>query len=142
MKPQFAIGILAFGLLSSAAAQDVPVKKADALSKFEYTKYVASGRKTLLGFSYALNPDCSSLGQVDLKVSIQPEHGTVEVVEGQYYPNYEPTNPRAHCNGEKITGMVLYYRSNAGYTGIDHFDASSLMPTGVLQEAHFNVNVR
>lgn len=144
MKPQLIAGLALAVMLSPVAAQDNPVqvRKSDSLSKFEYDKYVAAGKKTLLGFSYAINPDCTSAGPIDFKVTIQPTHGTIEIVDGKAYPNFPPENARAKCNAERAAGILFYYKPADGYTGADAFDVSSLMPGGFMQEAHYNVHVR
>jgi len=68
--------VLAFGLLSSSAfAEEQP---RPGLEKKQFTRVVASGTNTRIGFFTWTNPDCTAIGNVNVRVTKQPEHGTVE----------------------------------------------------------------
>ncbi len=140
MKRASSVGISLLMASSAVAAQEV--KKTDYLSKFEYTKYVAANRKTMIGFAYMLNPDCSSMGPIDIKITNQPQHGTIELSDEQFYSNYAQDNLRSKCNASKVPGTAVYYKSNDGFTGTDALDAVALLPGGYAQEIHYSVNVR
>jgi hypothetical protein len=64
--------VLALGLLPSFAFAQ------EGLDKKQFTRIVASGTKQRIGFFYSLNPDCTAIGSVDIRVTKQPEHGSTE----------------------------------------------------------------
>jgi hypothetical protein len=63
--------VLAFGLLSSSAFAQ------EGLDKKQFTRVVASGAKQRIGFYTALNPDCTAMGDVNIRVTKQSEHGSI-----------------------------------------------------------------
>jgi hypothetical protein len=50
----------------------------------------------------------------------EPEHGTIEFVAGESFPTFTDGS-RAKCNGKKMPGMVVKYKSVKGYIGTDEF---------------------
>ena len=48
----------------------------------------------------------------------------------------------AKCNGKKISGVNVNYKSSGGYLGPDEFDLLVLWPQGFAWEMHFNMIVR
>jgi hypothetical protein len=40
------------------------------------------------GFYFDLNPDCSAVGDINVRVTKQPEHGTVETVAATDYVQF------------------------------------------------------
>jgi hypothetical protein len=128
--------VLAFGLLSSSAFAQ------EGLEKKQFTRVVASGAKQRIGFFYALNPDCSASGNVDIRVSKQPEHGSTETSTTTNFPNYPKENIRAKCNDHKVRGVQVSYKSAEKYTGNDEFDLLVLFPAGTAWEVHYEISVR
>ena len=51
----------------------------DGVQRHAYKRIVASGAKTRVGYWGSVNPDCSSKGDTVIRVTNEPEHGTVEV---------------------------------------------------------------
>jgi hypothetical protein len=127
--------ILAFGLSSSAFAQE-------GLEKKQWTRVVASGTNTRIGFFYWLNPDCSSGGNVNVRVTKQPEHGSTEAVPTSNFPFFAKDNVRARCNEHKVRGVQLNYKSAEKYVGNDELELLVLFPTGYAWEVHYDVSVR
>jgi hypothetical protein len=133
--------VLAFGLLSSSAfAEEQP--RQEGLQKKQLTRVVASGAKVRINFYGSLNPDCTTRGDVDVRVTKQPEHGTVEITAATNFPGYPKERDRYKCNQHKVKGMQVIYKSAEKYTGNDEFDLLILFPTGFAWEHHFDVNVR
>jgi hypothetical protein len=92
---------------------------------------------------YGANPDCSPLdGDIEVRTAKQPEHGGVEIVAGDRFPNFAKDNVRAKCNAKKLRGVIVNYKSSGGYVGPDGFDLLVLYPTGFAREVRFNINVR
>jgi hypothetical protein len=99
------LAVCVFGLLfSSAFAQDKSPEQLreerarifgiEGLESQTFTRVVASGNQRI-GFYAALNPDCSATGDVNVRVTKQPEHGTVETVARTDYAHYPKENIRS-----------------------------------------------
>jgi hypothetical protein len=128
--------VLAFGLLlSSAFAQE-------GLEKKQFSRVVASGKKERFGFYTSLHPDCTSRGNADIRVTKQPEHGTVETTPGINFPTYPKEHVRFKCNEHKVKGVEVNYKSAEKYVGDDAFDLLVLFPGGIAWEVHYDVSVR
>jgi hypothetical protein len=100
---------------------------------------VASGTSH---FFYAVNPDCSASGDVNIRVTKQPEHGTVETITATNFPAFPKENIRARCNNHKVRGVQVNYKSAEKYVGDDTLDLLVLFPGGFGGEVHLNINVR
>jgi hypothetical protein len=133
--------VSALALLSPCAfAEEQP--KQEGLVKKQFTRVVASGAKQRIGFFHAVHPDCTASGDVTLRVTKQPEHGTVETAATTNYPTYPKENIRVKCNEHKVKGMQINYKSAEKYTGNDEFDLLVLFPGGMAWEIHYDVSVR
>jgi hypothetical protein len=72
-------------MLSSAFAEGQP--RREGLEKKQFTRVVGSGANQRIGFFYALNPDCTASGNVNVRVTKQPEHGgAVEITTATNFP--------------------------------------------------------
>jgi hypothetical protein len=150
---KFLLAVCAFGLLfSSALAQDKsPEQLREERSRIfgiegqdnqTYNRVVASGTKQLIGFYVSLNPDCTASGDVSVRVTKQPEHGTVESVGKTDFVHFPKESVRAKCNQQRVKGTLVNYKSAEKYTGNDEFDLLILYPGGYAHEHHFNISVR
>ena len=130
------LAVCAVGLLSpSAFAQE-------GLEKKQFTRVVVSGTNTRIGFFHALNPDCTASGNVNIRVTKQPEHGSAETIATTNYPNYPKENVRAKCNEHKVRGVQLNYKSAEKYVGSDELELLILFPGGYAWEVRYNIDVR
>jgi hypothetical protein len=137
------ITMLAFGLFSSSAfAQEEPREPRPGLEKKRFTRVVASGTNQRIGFYHALNPDCSTSGNVTIRVSKQPEHGSTETITAMNFPNYAKENIRSKCNDHKVRGVQVNYKSAEKYVGNDELELLVLFPAGFAWEVHYDVDVR
>ena len=104
---KFLLTVCAFGLLlSSAFAQEkTPEQLREERSHIfgiegqesqTFTRVVASGAKQRMNFYASLNPDCSATGDVNVRVSKQPEHGTLETVATTDYTYFPKENIRSN----------------------------------------------
>src|SRR5262249_47579515 len=110
--------VLAFGLLSSSVfAEGQP--RQEGLEKKQYTRVVASSKNQRIGFFTSVTPECASAGEVEVRVTKQPEHGMVEITAATNYPNYPKENIRSKCNERKGKGMQVNYKSAEKYVGDD-----------------------
>jgi hypothetical protein len=129
--------VLAFGLLSSSAFAQV-----EGLEKHQFTRVVASGKKVRIGFFTSLHPDCTSRGDADIRVTKQPEHGTVETAPEISFPSYPKDHVRFNCNQHKVKGVQVNYKSAEKYVGDDAFELLALFPSGFAWEIRYNIDVR
>jgi hypothetical protein len=147
------ITVCAFGLLlPSAFAQEKSPEQyreesshifgIEGLENQTFARVVASGAKLRIGFYAHLNPDCTAMGDVNVRVTKQPEHGTVETVARMDYPHYAKENIRSKCNQHKVKGTLVNYKGAEKYTGNDEFDLLIIYPTGLAREHHFDMSVR
>jgi hypothetical protein len=112
------------------------------LQKMDWTRVVASGTNQRIGFFYAVNPDCSASGDINIRVTKQPEHGTVETAAATSFPNFERENIRYRCNQHEVRGQQVNYKSAEKYIGSDTLELLVLLPGGFTQEVHINIDVR
>jgi hypothetical protein len=135
--------MLAFGLLSSSAfAQEEQREPRPGLEKKRFTRVVASGTNQRIGFYHALNPDCSASGNVGIRVTKQPEHGSAETITAMDFPNYPKQNIRSKCNDHKVRGVQVNYKSAEKHVGRDEIELLVLFPAGFAWEVHYDVDVR
>jgi hypothetical protein len=150
---KFLLTVCAFGLLlSSAFAQEKTQEQLreershiwgiEGLQNQTFTRVVASGAKHRIGFYVDLNPDCSATGNINVRVTKQPEHGTVETVATTDYVHFPKENIRSKCNQHKVKGTLVNYKAAEKYTGNDEFDLLILYPEGFAREHHFDISVR
>ena len=128
--------VLAFGLLSSSAFAQ------EGLEKRQITRVVASGTNQRIGFFTALNPDCTAMGNVNIRVTKQPEHGSTETTPTINFPTYPKAHSRSKCNDHKVRGKQVDYKSAEKYVGDDTLDLLVLFPGGFAWEVHFDISVR
>src|SRR5260370_7967374 len=90
--------VCALGLLSSSAfAQEKSPEQ--MLEKQQLARVVTSGTNQRIGFFYAVNPDCSASGDVNVRVTKQPEHGAVETTAATDFPTFpHETIPPSRTN--------------------------------------------
>jgi hypothetical protein len=119
---KFLLTACAFGLLlSSAFAEEKSQEQyreersrifgIEGQENQSFTRFVASGAKQRIGFYAALNPDCSASGDVHVRVTKQPEHGTVETVATTGYTHLSKENIRSKCNQQKVKGTLVNYKA-------------------------------
>jgi|SRR6516164_2639638 len=133
--------VLAFGLLSSSAFGEEQPRQ-EGLETKQFNRVVASGAKQRIGFFYAVHPDCTASGDVNIRVTKQPEHGSTETTTAMNFPGFPKENIRSKCNDHKIRGMQVNYKSAEKYTGNDEFDLLILFPAGTAWEVHYDISVR
>jgi hypothetical protein len=114
----------------------------EGLQTKQFTRVIASGAKVRIGFYAWTNPDCTALGDVNIRVTKQPEHGSVETTTTTNFPNYPKESLRYKCNNHKVRGVQVHYKSAEKYTGNDEFDLLVFFPSGVAWEVHYDISVR
>ena len=91
-----------------------------------------SGRQTMAYLLYALQPNCLPLpwGEIHFYMPQPPAHGKLYWRNGMVPTNYPASNPRSVCNGRARPGITIWYKSNPGYRGSDHFILVVTFPAG------------
>jgi hypothetical protein len=150
---KFLLTVCAFALLlPSAFAQDKSPEQlreershifgVEGQDSQRINRVVASGPKQRIDFYAAVNPDCTATGDLNVRVTKQPEHGTVETVAMTDYAHWPKENIRSKCNQHKVKGTLVNYKAAEKYTGSDEFDLLVLFPHGVAWEIHYDIKVR
>ena len=149
---KFLLTVCAFGLLfSSALAQEKSLDEldresnriwgAEGVQKLQFARTVPSGTNQRIEFLTALNPDCTSSGDINVRVIKQPEHGKLETPTTSYFPNFSKESNRYKCNQHKVKGVLVSYKPEK-YVGEDAFDILVIYPGGLAREVHYDINVR
>jgi hypothetical protein len=106
------------------------------------TPTVPTGKQRQVGFFYQLNPDCSSAGDIDSRLTKEPKNGKAELEQGLGFPFFTPDSPFAKCNGKQVQGVKVLYQSNEGFTGKDAFDVEFIGPLGGNYVWKYTVTVK
>ena len=131
----FKIGAISlFFLVSPLAAQEISTPPANRIA--------LSGERVRIGFSYDLNPDCSSKGEVKSRMLEQPKNGVVEMVTEKGFPSYPQNNQKYECNEKKSDVRAYYYKSREDFKGKDRFVVEVFYSNGNYRERLFNIDVR
>ena len=105
-------------------------------------KAVASGRVLKVFFAASLNADCTSIGQVSIRLTGGPRHGVVTTRNASDFPYFPPSNDRSRCNIRRVRGLVVSYRPDRGYVGADSFNVNYLFPTGNEIPTDYEIEVK
>ena len=129
-----AIALALFITHSPAFAQSLP--------PLDLHPVVPTGIKRQLAFLAALNANCTSMGDIDVRLTKKPEHGEVEIENGLGYTNYPLINQRYRCNVRLVPGVRISYTSTDGFTGKDRFSIEVFEPGGVEITGKYIVTVK
>ena len=119
---KFLLTVCAFGLLLSFAfAEEKSPEQhrkesnqmlgVEGVQKMKLTRVVASGTNQRIYFFYAVHPDCSA-SDINIRVTKQPEHGTVETAAATDFPNFgrenifEPSSNSAVQSARRVSGAL------------------------------------
>jgi hypothetical protein len=149
---KFLLTACALGLfLSSALAQEKSLEEldrerdriwgAEGLQRLQFARTVPSGTNQRIEFLTALNPDCTSSGDLNVRVIKQPEHGKLETTPTSYFPTFSKQSNRYKCNQHKVKGVLVNYKAEK-YVGEDAFDILIIYPGGLAREVRYDINVR
>src|SRR5262249_21928590 len=127
---KFLLTVCAFGLLLSFAfAQEKSPEQLreershifgiEGQESQTFARVVAAGTKQRMNFYASLNPDCSASGDINIRITKQPEHGTAEMVAATSFPNFTRENIRYRCNQHEVRGQQVNYKSAEKYIGSD-----------------------
>ena len=102
---------------------------------------IPSGKQLILFNATSVNPDCSALGNVEVRVAQGPEHGKVSIRRTRVFPNYAAVNLRSACNARRVAGVLVTYVSQRGYVGDDLVVIEVFFPNGRAQRTTIAIRV-
>ena len=108
----------------------------------EFTRVAAADQRLLVAFVYDLNPDCSSIGYATVRITEQPQHGTVTMENGTGFSTFAQNNIRYECNKRRSDGVVVSYAPEAGFTGAVSLTVDVILPDGGFNKRHYAIDVR
>ena len=125
-------------------APPVNVTVSNGGSKVAIAKQITAlgGASVRLGFSTAINPDCSKIPSAPPQVIQTPEHGDLRIVAANDFTSFRPPNPRAKCNTQRVPGYVITYTARKGYVGQDAFGYGEYTAAGALIEVNVVANIQ
>ena len=86
--------------------------------------------------------DCTARGNINIRVTKQPEHGSTETIGTITFPSYPKEHVLFKCNDHKVRGMQVNYKSAEKYVGGDELELLVLFPNGFAWEVRYNIDVR
>ncbi|MCQ8242275.1 hypothetical protein [Rhizosaccharibacter radicis] len=101
-----------------------------------------ANRRSMINAWFDLNADCSTYGITTVRLASPPGHGTAEVMQGRWHPNYPRTNQRYACNLKPADGVALFYTPAPGFTGKDVLDITLITPHGRSWDTTWLIDVR
>ena len=104
-------------------------------------KTTTAGATLHLAAPQALGPDCSPLGQVVVRVTAPPDHGTVHIGQGMIFSNYKPGDAPYLCNARKTPATVVSYQAAAGFAGSDVTVIHVFFPDGRAPTIRYDITV-
>lgn len=105
-------------------------------------RVTASGMKTRLSSHYFLQADCTSGGDIAVRVTTPAKQGKVEVEDQPVVISYPKDSTYAVCNGKSVDGKVIFYKSNDAFVGKDEVDAEVFFPNGTSRKLRILINVK
>ena len=95
-----------------------------------------------IGFFYALDPTCATIGLPTVSVVAGPSGGTIEARHVRDYPNFPTSNVRAKCDTRKVPVTEVLYRAAPGFVGTDTVIYEVVFPRGQLIRYQRRIVVR
>jgi hypothetical protein len=89
-----------------------------------------------------LNPDCSSMGSATVRVLKQPDNGKLEIADAKDFTNYPAENIRHKCNDRPTDAVVVRYKANAGFAGLDDTQLEYISPIGTGGKINVKISVK
>ena len=115
---------------------------AQVLSTAPTNKVALSGERVRIGFSYSVDPDCSSQGEIKSRLLEHPKNGVVEMLTEKGFPGYAKDHPRYKCNETLSDVLAYYYKSREDFNGKDRFVVEVFYPIGSYRKRLFTIDVR
>jgi len=101
-----------------------------------------AGHPVKLYTGYSTNPDCTSEGDLQVRVTQAPQHGRITVKTAGVFPNFPASNVRSACNRRRVPGVLVHYVSERGYSGFDQLGFQVIFPNGASRTFSGSVTVQ
>ncbi len=90
---------------------------------------------------HALDRDCNPLGQIEVKVTSPPDHGTVHVTSGLNFSEHRPGDPPYFCDARRTPATIVTYQAAPAYTGSDVSVFQIFFPDGRAPTVRTDITV-
>lgn len=105
-------------------------------------RIVPTGTNQQIDFLASVNPDCSSPGLPTVRLVAGPDKGTVTTEKARDFKPFPRGNVRSACNGRRVTGLRVFYRSAKDFIGTDHVQILVISANGTGREARYAIQAR
>jgi hypothetical protein len=122
-----------------------PVANNGLYNRSENERYVPSGKTRRVAFLAGVkNPECApwDVNEIEVRTVQEPKSGTLKISQEEGAVGYKSDSTHAKCNGRKMRGIAVNYKSNDKFTGADEFELFVVYPNNYAQEIHYIVNVK
>ena len=106
------------------------------------TRVAVAGKPLFLHSASSTNPDCSSAGDVVIRITSPASNGRVSIKRGGVFPAFSASDTRSACNRRRVPGATAMYTARRGYTGPDAVTLEFIWPSGVQRQVAYNIMVR
>jgi hypothetical protein len=117
-------------------------KSSSAVKPIELSRVVPTDQKRQIDFLSSINPDCSPVGSIVVRVTEQPHDGKVLVENGTGFTNYPFENQRYECNKRKSEGVLIFYEPHPAFAGADSIMLDVIFPSGAEMKRHYSIDVK
>lgn len=145
-RMRIAISVIAI-LLSSAAAEarhfhmPIIITVPGGGGSSNYTKHTTPGKTVRLSFYRHLNPDCSPIDGLVVRVNKEPENGHAKVSNVREFPHFRKNDLLYACSKRRVSGKIVSYTPKRGFTGQDWVNVEVITGTGNRGVERFAINV-
>ncbi len=122
------------GWAYGAAAQDKPAQL--------YERTVASEVRAQISTLILVKTDCSTGGDITVKVTAPAKSGTIDIEPGLVVPAFAKDSIYFGCNGKPAPGVKVFYKGNAGFVGADRVELDVFYPNGTYRRNRFLITVK
>ena len=104
-------------------------------------KTAIAGKPINIDSFYSVNPDCTSIGYTDVRLTSSPQIGTVSLKRGTVFPNFPANNVRNVCNTKRVASTQVWYTAPRGASGRDQLSVLAVFPSGNSRQVDFAITV-
>jgi len=126
--------ILAVSVSTGCFAVELPILDRPAT--------VTEGARTQIYWSNNINPDCTPLGKVVVRIIKKPLNGNIEILDGEGYTSFKSDNQRFKCNEKPLPGKAIFYEPKPGFVGADQAELEYFLSNGVTRKLRMKITVK
>ncbi len=101
-----------------------------------------SGSESRIAAMNYVNTDCSSGPLPEVRVVTAPSGGDLRMEPIKYAVNRKKTNARAHCNGQIVDAVAVFYKSRSDFTGMDNVVLDVDFKAGSIKRFIYAIDIR